>query len=541
MAKFKIDDREFEAPVGTNVLQFALDHGIEVPYYCYHPGLSVAGNCRMCIVKVMSGPRPALMSSCTIPVTEGLVVDTKSADVKKARESVLEFQLINHPLDCPVCDRAGECWLQDYSFAHGKDHSRFKEAKVQKHTKDLGPLIKIWGNRCIVCTRCVRFCQEVTGTSELTVVNRGDRSVIDVFPGIPIDNPMSLNVVDICPVGALISKDFLYTARVWHLDGADSVCATCSRGCNLRVDVLEDEVKRLVPRRNDPVNGHWMCDEGRLNYKYAREPKRLREFRRAGEDGRKSSFTGVMASLAERLQEVKRSGGAVVGVCSAWMTNEELWLFKKLVVDGLGAKAVGCLVKPDGPSWKAQNGFRIEADRNPNRRGVEAILGKDVLVDGVEKVIRVFKHQEVALAYVANGIPGFAGPSYLVEALRSAKTSVLQDIHDGPLAAAAQVVLPGATPFEKDGTFVNVDGRVQRLRTACDPPGQATRDIEIYQALLRGLGAADPVVSAEGVFRKVAEEVPAFSGMTYRQIGTQGAMPTAGPEGTPAPAGAANA
>lgn len=537
MAKFKIDDREYEAEVGTNLLQYCLDHGIDIPYYCYHPGLSVAGNCRMCIVRILSGPRPALMSSCTIPVVEGLVVDTKSADVKKAREAVLEFQLINHPLDCPVCDRAGECWLQDYSFAHGRDTSRMREPKVQKHTKDLGPLIKIWGNRCIVCTRCVRFCQEVAGTGELTVVNRGDRSVIDVFPGIPIDNPLSLNVVDICPVGALISRDFLYSARVWHLDGTDSVCGSCARGCNVRVDVLEDEVKRLVPRANAHVNGYWMCDEGRLNYKYARDPKRLREFRRAGEDGRKSSFTGMVASLAERFAEVKRAGGTVVGVCSAWMTNEELWLFKKLVVEGLGAKAVGCLAKPDGPSWTAKNGFRIEADRNPNRRGVEAILGREVLERGVDRVIHVFKHEEVALAYVANGIPGFAGPSHLTDALRSAKTCVVQDVLDGPLAGAAHVVLPGATVFEKDGTFVNVDGRIQRLRAACDPPGQATRDIEIFQALLRGLGAAEPVVSAEGVFRRVAEEVTAFAGLTYRQIGTQGVSLSA----AAAPAGAANA
>lgn len=522
MAKFKIDDREYEAEVGTNLLQFALDRGIQIPYYCYHPGLSVAGNCRMCIVKVMSGPRPALMSSCTTSIVEGLVVDTKSADVLKAREAVLEFQLINHPLDCPVCDRAGECWLQDYSFDHGKDHSRFRERKVQKHTKDLGPLIKLWGNRCIVCTRCVRFCQEVSGTSELTVVNRGDRAVIDVFPGVPIDNPLSLNVVDLCPVGALISKDFLYSARVWHLNGTDSVCASCSRGCNIRVDTLDDKVKRLVPRRNDHVNGHWMCDEGRLNYKYATDPKRLREFRRSNDDGRKSSFTSTMEALTERFREVKRMGGTVVGVCSAWMTNEELWLFRKLVVEELGAKAVGCLVKPDGPSWRARNGFRIEADRNPNRRGVEAILGKEVLEGGMEAVIRTFKHDEVALAYIANGIPGYAGPSYWTDALRSAKTCVVQDILDGPLAEAAHVVLPGATPFEKDGTYVNVDGRIQRLRAACDPPARATRDIEIYQTLLRGLGATEPVVSAEGVFRKIAEQVPAFSGLSYRQLGTQG-------------------
>lgn len=527
MAKIKIDDREFDAPLGANVLQFALDHGIDVPYYCYHPGLSVAGNCRMCIVKVMSGPRPMLASSCTIQATEGLVIDTKSADVKKARESVLEFQLINHPLDCPVCDRAGECWLQDYSYAHGRDASRFHELKTQRHTKDLGPLVKIWGNRCIVCTRCVRFCQEVAGTEELTVVNRGDRAVIDTFPGIPIDNPMSLNVVDICPVGALINRDFLYEARVWHLQPADSICATCSRGCNVRVDVLDDSVKRVVPRRNDAVNGHWACDEGRLNYKYPSDAKRLREFRQAGSDGRKTSFTAVVASLAERLRQAKAEGEKVVGLCSAWMTNEELWLFKKLVVEGLGAEAVGCLVKPDGPAWTAKNGFRIEADRNPNRRGVEAILGKEVLESGLEKVVRAFKAGDVGVAYVANGIPGFTGPSYLGEALKSARLCVVQDILDGALAQWGHVVLPGATVFEKDGTFVNVDGRIQRIRTAAEPPGQATRDIEIYQALLRGLGSNEPPVSAEGVFRRVVAEVPAFADLTYRQIGTQGVSLTA--------------
>ncbi|MEM7261918.1 MAG: 2Fe-2S iron-sulfur cluster-binding protein, partial [Planctomycetota bacterium] len=226
MVDWVLNGEPVQSPAGTTILEAAKAHGAEMPHFCYHPGLSIAGNCRICLVETNRSPKPAI--SCSERISEGLEVQTHSEKAIEAREGVMEFQLINHPLDCPVCDKAGECTLQDYSYEHGPDASRFVEKKNIRHTKDLGPTIKIWGNRCIVCTRCVRFCDEISGTGELCVVARGDRSVVDVFPGIPIDNPLAGNVVDLCPVGALISKDFMFQSRVWNTEQTETVCGGCA-------------------------------------------------------------------------------------------------------------------------------------------------------------------------------------------------------------------------------------------------------------------------------------------------------------------------
>ncbi len=225
-----IDGQKYEVKEGLTVLQACLDFGIDVPYFCYHPCLSTAGNCRMCLVKIDKIPKLAI--SCATMVAEGMNIYTKDPEVIKARNAIMEFLLINHPLDCPVCDQAGECTLQDYSYRHGRDSGRFTEERNVRHKKDFGPNVKYWGSRCIMCTRCIRFCQEVSGTDELYAFNRGDRSVIDIFPGIELNNPLSMNVVDICPVGALVSSHFLYQARVWNMEQRHSLCIECSTGCH---------------------------------------------------------------------------------------------------------------------------------------------------------------------------------------------------------------------------------------------------------------------------------------------------------------------
>ncbi|HLF93817.1 MAG TPA: 2Fe-2S iron-sulfur cluster-binding protein, partial [Planctomycetota bacterium] len=273
MPKIKVNGKEVEAPPGEKLLKVLLDQGTFVPHYCWHPGLQPAGNCRMCLVKVSNSRK--LEVSCMYPTGDNLEVTTEGPEVDAGRKAVMEYLLINHPLDCPICDKAGECDLQDYTYKYRGGLSRFDEEKNIRHTKDLGPNIRIWGNRCIVCTRCVRFCEEVSGTGEMCVINRGDRSVVDVFPGIPVDNPLSLNVVDLCPVGALIDKNFMYSARVWFAKKQESVCASCSRGCNSELTVLDNDIKRLQPRPNPDVNQYWMCDEGRLNTRYVASDRRL--------------------------------------------------------------------------------------------------------------------------------------------------------------------------------------------------------------------------------------------------------------------------
>ena len=496
MAKIKLNGKEVEAPAGEKVLKVCLDQGAFVPHYCWHPGLTPAGNCRMCLVKVSNSRK--LEVSCMYPVTDNLEVTTEGPEVDAGRKAVLEYMLINHPLDCPICDKAGECDLQDYTYKYRGGVSRFDDDKVIKHTKDLGPNIRIWGNRCIVCTRCVRFCEEVPQTAELCVVNRGDRSVVDVFPGVPIDNPLSLNVVDLCPVGALIDKNFMYSARVWFSKKQESVCASCSRGCNSELTVLDNEIKRMVPRVNAEVNQHWLCDEGRLNHKYVSSPRRI------------TKAVGSAREIAESGRKLK-----FAGLISTYSTIEEMWLFKKLM-EALKAEHVGFLTLSRGERQTFKGGFAIEPDKTPNRAGAARIFGEEALVPGYQKVVAELHAGTIQGLLVMNGIPDYPMPPELVEAAKHAQFLAVSDILHNKLEELAHVVLPGRTWAEKDGTFMNVDGRVQRVRKAVEAPVEARDEVEWLQDVLVELGARESKVSAEGVFRE------AMPGYDYGGVGKLG-------------------
>jgi NADH-quinone oxidoreductase subunit G len=432
--KIKVNGAEMEVPPGKRLLHFLTDAGITVPSYCWHPGLSPAGNCRMCLVKVSTSRK--LEVACMILPSEGMEVWTEGPEVTAGRESVLEYMLINHPLDCPVCDKAGECMLQNHTYDYRHGVSRFHENKVIRHTKDLGPNIKIWGNRCISCTRCVRFCDEVTGTGELTIVNRGDHSVADVHPEVPLDNPMSLCTVDICPVGALIDKNFLYQARVWFAERKDSVCTSCSRGCNVTATVYKGEVKRLQPRFNGDVNDHWACDAGRLNIGHMTAPDRLRETK------------GTLAAL---LQAIREAPSKVAIVASTSHTFEELFLVKQLAA-ALNAR-VGILGHEVGTRWVAQNGFSIETDKTANRRGAELIFGAPL--PSVVHVARAIWDAEVRTLLVLNQIADLEWPEELIGAIKKPNFVALADYSPSPVVAAADVILPTATWAEKDGVVMN--------------------------------------------------------------------------------------
>ncbi|HEY3225755.1 MAG TPA: 2Fe-2S iron-sulfur cluster-binding protein [Planctomycetota bacterium] len=514
MAKIKLNGKEMEVPAGKPLLQGCLDAGAYVPHYCYHPGLTPAGNCRMCLVKVSNSRK--LEASCMYPASEGLEVTTEGPEVDKARRDVMEFLLINHPLDCPICDKAGECALQDYTYQYRKGLSRFQEPKTIRHTKDLGPNIKIWGNRCIVCTRCVRFTDEISGTGELCVINRGDHSVVDVFPGVPIDNPLSLNVVDICPVGALIDKNFLFSARVWFAQQTKTACATCSRGCNATITSLDGEIKRIVARPNPDVNQFWMCDEGRMNHRFVKSERRLTSAR---------GTAGELASAAKSV--VARHGaGSVGGIISAWNTVEEMFLFRKLMA-ALQAPDPGLLTLTRGERQTFPGGFVIENDKTPNRAAASILFGDPAVKAGVAGIVAAAKAGRLKGLIVVNGIPDFSFPADLVAALPKLEFLAVIDILSSPLSDRANVLLPGAAWAEKDGTIVNIDRRVQRVRRAVAPPGSAGPEIDLLQNALVDLGARQRVLSAEGVFREVAKEVPEFAGLDYGLVGLQGA-PLAG-------------
>ncbi|HLX63364.1 MAG TPA: molybdopterin-dependent oxidoreductase [Planctomycetota bacterium] len=535
-----IDPKKYRTLIGA-----LHDLGYDVPHFCYHPGLSPDGNCRMCYVNqidTMSGkplmapnltfqplqmyPKPII--SCREPLNpRGMVIETETPDVKKARHWIMEFLLINHPLDCPVCDKAGECMLQDNSYEYGKAGGRFEEAKNEKAPKELGRAddphaIKLWTDRCIVCTRCTRFLDEVSGTSELYVTNRGDRSEIDIAPGHPVDNPLQGNIVDICPVGALIDKGLMFTYRAWYLQNSKSICPDCSKGCNINVEVQKEYIRRLQPRENVDVNGWWMCDYGRHDFHYINSRDRVLMCKSSGQAT--LDIHAVCKGVGEKLSQfAKQNPESVAGLVSAWLTVEELHTFKTLFTDTLGSLKVGLLAHPAGKE-EIFPGFKIEADKNPNRAGAKLLFG-DAVESQTNQIVQGILAGTIKALYIVNGMPAYTPPNELLEVLPKLEFLIVQDILNGPLTAAAHVVLPGSSFAEKDGVFINSQNRAQLLRRAIDPLGQGHDDLSVLQRVSKAAGNADAkLVSAREVFRRIGETVPALAGMTHTTIGERGAV-----------------
>ncbi|MDE0959727.1 MAG: 2Fe-2S iron-sulfur cluster-binding protein [Planctomycetota bacterium] len=516
MTKWQLNGQEVENHAGMTIMEAAKEHGIEIPCFCYHPGLSIAGNCRICMVESNRSHKPVI--SCSERIAEGLEIETDSEVAVDARNSVMEFQLINHPLDCPVCDKSGECVLQDHSYAHGPDRSRFVEDKNIRHTKELGPDISIWGNRCIVCTRCVRFCDEISGTSELCIVERGDRSVVDVFPEIPIDNQLAGNTVDICPVGALISHDFKYEARVWNMDRIDSVCGGCSRGCNIEVETLDGFVKRLIPRENLDVNDWWMCDEGRYGWRHLYADDRITQATRDGAEQTDSAAT-------DALEELLSESGPVAFLIDPFLTCEELHLVQGLAASRPGSK-VGGWLPADGTAASFPSGFQISAAKYPNRSGAEQVFGDQVFGDDAKQLQKSLLSNgfDTVIAFCGGHQSTGPGDSW-TQALANTATRIVFSVMNGPWLEGASLVLPATAPIEKEGTWINEDGRLQRTRS-CWNPGTDPFAVELVrlQALQHALGLRGRSLSAAGVFRELAAANTAFSGHNHSDLGSPGLL-----------------
>jgi NADH-quinone oxidoreductase subunit G len=483
--KIKIDDKEMTVPAEWTVIKAAQENGIEIPHYCYHPDLSIAGNCRICMVGLKGAPRPVV--ACAQPVAEGMEVTTKGKDVEEARKSVMEFMLINHPLDCPECDQSGECKLQDYSYDHGRDHGRFHEEKNVKGKATMGPHVKYWGSRCIVCTRCVRFTDEVSGGGELGVIYRGDRSEISLFPGQVLDDPLSMNTVDICPVGALVSSDFLYQSRVWHLHSRPSVCADCSVGCNTRVDMnAKGQIKRIVPRRNNEVNKEWMCDYGRLSFPYVHENRLMKPL----VDGKDTPYKEARKAALELL----RKPGAAILV-SAWNANETFTALKEFTAAHFPSMRIHGFANP-GRADEVFPGFTISGDKNPNRAGLQEILGIDA--DASLKELAAGKGPIEALLVIAN-IPNFQVTPELKAVLDRTKHVVLMDFANGELLryGNVSVALPTLTTFEKSGTLVNNKGLHQKFLPVMEPVSFGRHEVEMIHDLGRDLKSHAPAEKAK--------------------------------------------
>ena len=511
MPTLTIDGKQITVDPGTKIIEAARRLGLFVPYYCYHPGLSIAGNCRICMVEIEKIPRTQI--ACNTDCADGMVVHTQSDKAKETRRHILEFLLANHPLDCPVCDQAGECWLQDYYMKYGLYDGRFYEQKVKKpKAVSIGPTVMLDAERCILCSRCVRFSDEITKTSELGIVNRGDHSEITVHPDKELNNKYSGNVVDICPVGALTDKDFRFKCRVWYLKKSDSICSGCSRGCNIEIHSnLErpqhgagERVMRLKPRENSEVNKWWMCDAGRYGYKFIDENRIQKPLLREDPQGaREIEWDEILNQIAYQIKETKKTIGVLV---SPQLSNEELYLARKL----FGAEKYQTLLlspKPEGD----QDDFLIRADKNPNTRGAELL--------GFRPASLPTFLAECEAGRVEGAI--IFGQDVPVKNL---KWSVFIGSNHNLASESATYVLPSATYAEKNGTFTNFEGRAQKFNKAFEPLAGSRPEWMILTELANRLGNAGSYKSEDEIFARLVHEVPAFQGLTYEKIGQGGVL-----------------
>lgn len=525
MPTISINEKKIECRDGIPVLQAALEMGLDVPHYCYHPGLSIVASCRLCLMEMkMPHPKtgelgwaPKLMPSCQTPVRDGMQVRFDSDKVQENQERCMEFFLLNHPLDCPICDQAGECYLQDYSYKFGESTSRMVDQKYVNPKKDIGPKTLLYQDRCVMCSRCVRFTDEIAGTAELCIVNRGSRAEIDVFPGHPLDNPLQGNVVDICPVGCLLDKDFLFKQRVWHLRGADSICPGCSTGCAIRVDHNEGHVYRLKPRYNPGVNDWWMCDEGRFGFKYVHDANRLTSpTLRRGESRSAMDWASVPSVLSYRFKEIADEQGAdkIALMISPFVSCEEAWLASKTIRAAAGDATLVLgpvpTVEQDQHFPVGSNGdakFVIRKEKCPNRRGIEMLIkNASGPTATYEEFVERGAKGEFAAVWIMGGYPSDWVDKELQKCAEKVGWLVVQDLFASKLTELAHCVLPSCAFVERDGSFVNHAGLIQPFDWAIAPPDGCKRDGQwLYEA-----AGFEGLFSAKRVRELMAESIPAF-------------------------------
>jgi NADH-quinone oxidoreductase subunit G len=507
-----IDGRPVTAEKGRTVLQAAIESGIQIPYYCYHPGLGIDGSCRVCIVKIEKMPK--LQTSCSTLVAEGMVVSTQTPDVVEARASVFEFLLINHPLDCPVCDKGGECPLQDFSYSFGPNESRMEfprrvfDGEGVRADVDFGPTLMLNRNRCILCTRCVRFMREVDTDAQINIVDRGYGSEIATFQEEGVHSLLSGNLMDVCPVGAITTKDYRFKARPWdNPEAVDTTCTLCEKGCNTTAWIKAKpewakgaQLIRMTPRYNPDVNGYWMCDIGRFDYRWIESDDRLRQplVRTAAGGLEPADWRSAFKAISD-LAATAGGGEAVRFFVSAHASLEELALIGRLG-SALGVPETGVAIswrrreKPQPPKVK----FRIPAVDAPNVQGARD-LGFPVKADADGNAdLAAFRHDveqgKVSLLYVFDPAPsGYIGDvSWIVDARRSGKLPrlIVHGVVVSELTAAADLVLPGSAWVEKDGSYVNKDGRLQGAARAINPPGEAQEDWRVFVNVGLALGVS---------------------------------------------------
>ncbi len=552
MVKVKVNDIEVDADPKDNCILAARKAGFEIPHYCWHESLSVVASCRMCLVEVGEtkpdgtvAMGPKLVPGCQTPIKEGTVIRTESAKVKTTQQMTLELLLLNHPLDCSICDQAGECYLQDYTYKYGKAHSRLDEPKIQREDKyHIGEQIALFTDRCVMCTRCVRFTREISGTSELQVVARGSHEEIDVFPETPCNNKLAGNVVDLCPVGALCSKDFLYKKRVWWLKHAESVCTGCSTGCSIHVDQNENKVYRLRPRENPQAQGHFMCDEGRYGFKYIHDDRRLKYPRLKNPSANSNTAVAssrpsdlsfadpwptVLSEARKRIQTaIQNDPSGFVAVLSPQMTLEEAYLLASYIkgIDPRTKLTLGPVpvsgsddLYPKGPKGEPPAAgkvkFTIRAEKCPNRLGVEAVLRhferSVILAESLGK-------SSASAWYVVGGYSAGWVNEKLDQAVGTPSLLIVQDIFPSPLSERADIVLAAGSFAEREGTYVNHAGLAQAAHASIRPPEEARADGRILMELAGRTGLFNAMALRKEIGTKIAE----LSAIAVGELGDYG-------------------
>lgn len=548
MPKFVLDGKEVEFKQGQTIIEAAKASGSIIPHFCWHPSLSVSGNCRVCLVEIEKMPKLAI--ACATLAAEGMVVHSESDKSFAARNAVMEFLLINHPLDCPICDEAGECKLQDYAYQHSKGESRFIEEKVHKEKRvPLGPGVMFDGERCISCSRCIRFCDEIVKDPQLTFVKRGDRVTIETYPGRQLDNPYSMNVTDICPVGALTSRDFRFKARVWDMSSTKSICIGCARGCNDEIWVRNNEAMRLTPRLNADVNSYWMCDYGRVNtFKFVNAEDRVDgPYLRHEGTLIRVGWDEALAAAVSALRSYTKEDIAFIS--SPYATCEDNYIFAKFAKNVIGTKNIDFMRHID-PSFG--DDFLRRNDVTPNSMGAELVGAVPVKgglnFDGIKHGIKSGKIR--ALYVIENDI--LAADQELLDILPKLDLLIVHATNFNKTTGLADYVFPASSFAEKNGTMVNFEGMVQRIR-----PAVSTIDLDraldgmslsrldkfgtqfdrwakgnkkdsratwkIIAAVSQVMGHKMKYAIAEEVFDEISRTIDSFHGLEYDIIGETGA------------------
>ncbi|MBN2695873.1 (2Fe-2S)-binding protein [bacterium] len=531
MPTLKIDGKEITVESNTTIIEAAKKLGIDIPVFCYHEGLSIAANCRMCLVEVevngrkFNKPLPA----CHTIVSDGMSVQTDTPKVKKTREGVLEFLFLNHPIDCPICDQAGECYLQDHYMAHGAYESRLDTEKVKKNKAiPIGEHVILDSERCVLCSRCVRFTKEISKTEELAIFNRGNHSEIGVVAGKSLDNDYSLNVVDICPVGALTSRDFRFKKRVWYLKTTPSICTGCSMGCNSSIEYENGTIYRIKPRENRDVNGWWMCNEGRLLYHQINSNRLLSTLSKGNEISQKDA----LLRFVEIIKNHKNSSEKIGVVLSANLSTESAFAIKNLFQEFFGVKSFYINVKKDGKS----DDLLIKADKNPNRKGISLVIGKE----NAEKTLKDAIKKHETLIFWGGDLPSEFD---LIESdLKKVKNIILFATNKNILTDIADISFPITSIAQERGTFVNIQNRLQQFypiekhqALIYNPTNKGVSQVgslteKIYNPiewLVNISKKMDYNYSLDSIFKIFAQmrkEIPQFANIEYKNIGLNGVL-----------------